>query len=72
MVVAPAEITAGSVAGEPIVLVGPASPEDTVTVTPAFTAASSAIRVRSRLAVSGNGLSPNDSLITLTWSTWTA
>ena len=49
MVVAPATITAGSVPGEPIVfVVGAASPVDTVTVTPAATAASSAIRSRSR------------------------
>ena len=62
MVDAPAEMTFGSVAGEPMVLVDPASPEDTSTVTPALTASSSAILVRSRLATSGNGLSPNDSL----------
>ena len=72
MVDAPAEITFGSVAGEPMVLVTPASPLDTVTVTPALTAASLASLVRSRLAESGNGLPPNDSLITLTWSTLTA
>ena len=50
MVVAPAEITFGSVAGVPIVLVTPASPLETVTVTPAPTAASLAALIRSRLA----------------------
>ena len=53
VVVAPTLITLGSVAGEPIVLVMPASPELTTTVTPAATAASSASRVMSS-AVSGN------------------
>ena len=72
MVVAPAEMTAGSVAGDPMVSVTPASPVDAVTVTPAATAASSASLIRSRLAVSGKGLEPKDSLITLTWSTPTA
>jgi len=45
---APTEITLGSVAGEPIVLNGPASPDDTVTVTPAATAASSNCLVASK------------------------
>ena len=72
MVEAPAEITSGSVAGEPMVFVTPASPDDTVTVTPAAVAASSAILVRSRLPSSGKGLLPKDSLRTLTWSTLTA
>src|SRR5215472_686277 len=62
----------GLVAGVPIVLVTPASPEDAATVTPALTAASSARLTRSRLALSGNGLPPNDSLSTLTWSWVTA
>ena len=39
-VVAPAEMTSGSVAGLPMVLVMPASPDDVVTVTPAATALS--------------------------------
>src|SRR5450756_2854306 len=38
-VVAPTEITFGSLAGEPMVFVGPASPVETVIVTPAATAA---------------------------------
>src|SRR5580698_8917426 len=57
-------MTLGSVAGEPIVLVTPASPELTTTVTPAATAASSASRVTSRV-VSGNWFDPKDSLMTL-------
>ncbi len=64
-------MTAGSVAGEPIVLVGPASPLDTVTVTPAATAASSNWRTASA-AVSGIGLPPKDWLSTSTLSTETA
>ena len=55
VVLAPAEITAGSVLGEPWVDVGPASPDDTSTTVPAATAASSAWRMRSFI-VSGNGL----------------
>ena len=51
--------------GEPRVLVTPASPELTTTVTPAATASSSAIRVAS-CAVSGNWLAPKDSFSTLT------
>ncbi len=65
-------MTFGSVAGEPMVLARPASPEETVTVTPARTAASLAILVTSRLAASGNVLLPKDSLMILTWSTVTA
>ena len=53
----PAEMTAGSVAGEPMVLVTPASPVDTVTVTPAATASRRRpCLVRSRLAVVGEGV----------------
>ena len=55
----------GSVAGEPVVLVMPESPELTTTVTPAATASSSAMRVASR-AVSGKLFDPNDSFSTLT------
>ena len=66
---APALIRFGSVAGEPIVLVTPASPELTTTVTPAETASSSAILIASS-AESGKGFPPNDSLRTLTlWPT---
>jgi hypothetical protein len=55
-----------------MVLVKPASPEETTTVTPAATAASLNSFIASSEAVSGNGLEPNDSLITFTWSVWTA
>ena len=65
-------MTSGSVAGEPIVLVEPASPLETTTVTPAATAASSNCLVTSSEVMSGNGLLPNDSLMTLTWSVSTA
>ena len=65
-------MTFGSVAGEPMVLVEPASPVETTTVTPAATAASSNCLVASSAVTSGNGLEPNDSLITLTWSVSTA
>ncbi len=73
--VAPTLMTSGSLAGEPIVLVAPASPELTTTVTPAATAASSASRTTSS-EVSGKLLLPNDSLITLAplstayWMAW--
>jgi hypothetical protein len=70
-VVAPASITFGSVAGEPMVLVDPASPLDTTTVVPAATAASSKALVTSCVE-SGIGLPPKDSLSTSTWSTATA
>ena len=59
------------IAGEPIVLVVPASPLLATTVTPAATAASSASEIGSSL-VSGNGLPPNDSLITSAPATLTA
>ena len=59
-------MTFGSVAGEPMVLVGPASPVATLTTTPAATAASLNCLVASSAVTSGNGLDPNDSLITLT------
>ncbi len=65
VVEAPALITFGSVAGDPIVLVTPASPELTTTVTPAAIASSSAIRVAS-FAVSGSWFAPNDSFSTCT------
>ena len=65
-------MTFGSVDGEPIVLVTPASPLDTLTTTPAATAASSNCLVASSAVMSGNGLEPKDSLMTFTWSVWTA
>ena len=71
MVVAPTEITFGSVAGEPMLLNGPLSPLDTMTVTPAAIAALSAIETGS-LAALGCGLPPKDSLRMLTWSCRTA
>src|SRR5579885_2301978 len=61
---APTLMRFGSVDGEPSVLVTPASPELTTTVTPAATASSSAMRTAST-ALSGNGFEPNDSLRTL-------
>src|ERR1700692_4773442 len=70
-VVAPAEITAGSVAGEPIVDVVPESPLETLTTTPALVAALSNSLITS-CVVSGSGLPPNDSLMTFTWSWVTA
>ncbi len=70
-VVAPTEITFGSVAGEPMVFAVPASPVDTLTTTPALTAASSNSLITS-WAVSGSGLAPNDSFSTLTLSVSTA
>src|SRR5579863_5756501 len=57
-------MTLGSVAGDPMVLVRPASPELVTTVTPAATAASSASRTTSR-AVSGKSPEPSDSFMTL-------
>ena len=65
---APTEITAGSVAGEPMVLNGPASPVETTTVTPAATAASSNCLTASASDRSGIGLLPNDWFSTLTRS----
>ena len=62
---APTLISLGSVDGDPWVLVTPASPVLTTTVTPAATAASSALRVAS-CAVSGKGCEPKDSFSTLT------
>ncbi len=69
---APTDSTAGSVDGEPMVLVVPASPLETLTTTPAATAASLNCLVTSSAVTSGNGFEPNDSLITLTWSVSTA
>ena len=69
---APTEITLGSVDGEPIVLNGPASPDETVTVTPDATANSSNCRTASASPRSGIGELPNDWFSTLTWSTFTA
>src|SRR5208282_3662432 len=57
-------MTSGSVAGDPIVLVRPASPELVTTVTPAATAASSTFRTTSR-SVSGKSPEPRDSFMTL-------
>ena len=68
---APTLITAGSVAGDARVPAVPASPLLATTVTPACTAASLASVIGS-LALSGNGLPPNDSLSTSTWSCSTA
>jgi len=65
VVVAPTAMTLGSVAGDPMVLWVPASPEATTTVTPAATAASSAILIASS-GVSGRGFVANDSLSTFT------
>ena len=62
----------GSVAGLPIVLVVPASPEETVTVVPAATAMSLNSEMALRAAASGIGLPPKDSLMTSTWSVLTA
>ena len=69
--VAPTEIRLGSVAGEPMVLAVPASPDDTLTTTPALTAASSNSLITS-CAVSGSGLAPNDSFSTFTLAVSTA
>src|SRR4051812_8006683 len=71
VVVAATPITFGSLDGEPMVLVVPESPVLATTVTPASTAASSASEIGS-LPVSGNGLPPNDSLMTSTPATFTA
>jgi hypothetical protein len=66
---APAEMTAGSVDGDWMVLVVPASPVDTTTVMRAWTAASSNC-LRASAEVSGIGTPPNDSFSTLTgWTT---
>ena len=51
---------------------GPASPAATTTVVPARTAMSLNSLTASREVTSGNGLAPNDSLSTFTWSTVTA
>jgi len=66
-----AEITAGSVAGEPMVFAVPASPLETLTTTPALTAASSNSLTTS-CAVSGSAFPPNDSFSTFTLSVSTA
>ena len=66
-----AEITNGSLDGVPMVPFVPASPVLATTVTPASTAALSASEIGSS-PLSGNGLPPNDSFSTLTWSTFTA
>ena len=71
MVVPPTAITPGVVAGEPMLLNGPASPLLATTVTPAATAAWSA-RATGSSWVFGTGLPPMDSLSTLTWSCRTA
>src|SRR5258708_392714 len=65
---APTEITFGSVAGEPMLLNGPASPEETTTVTLAATAASSNCLTASASLRSGIGSLPDDSFSTLTWA----
>ena len=69
---APTEMTFGSLAGEPIVLVEPASPDEATTTTPAATAASSNWSIACSEDTSGNALEPKDSLITLTSSVSTA
>jgi hypothetical protein len=71
-VVAPVEITSGSVAGLPMVEVMPASPEEQTTVTPAATAWSLNAWNISRELRSGYWLRPSDSLITSTCATVTA
>ncbi len=53
-------------------LVEPPSPLETVTTTPAATAASSNCLTASSEVMSGNGFEPKDSLMTFTWSTVTA
>ena len=70
-VVPAALMTCGSSAGEPTVPVGPASPVDTTTVTPAAVAASLAATTVSWV-VSGIGLNPKDSLMTSTFCRVTA
>src|SRR5215471_303574 len=70
-VVAPTPITGLVAAVLPIVLVKPASPLLATTVIPAATAFAFAIWTASSRS-SGNGLAPNDSLITFTWSCSTA
>src|ERR1700734_4175509 len=69
---APTDITLGSGEGGPIVLNGPASPDETVTVTPDATANSSNCRTASASPRSGIGELPNAWFSTLTWSTFTA
>jgi hypothetical protein len=59
-------MTLGSVEGEPIVLVAPASPLETTTVTPAATAASLNSLVASSEVTSGKLSEPNDSFRTFT------
>src|SRR5215469_12612590 len=71
VVVAPTASTPGVVAGEPMLLDGPASPLLATTVTPAATAALSA-KATGSSRVFGIGFPPNDSFRTLTWSTRTA
>ena len=72
LVLAATEMMFGSVDGLPIVLVVPASPEETVTVVPAATAMSLNSEMALRAAASGIGLPPKDSLRTSTWSVLTA
>src|SRR5690349_1372300 len=71
VVVAATPITFAELDGEPTVPVVPASPVLATTVTPASTAALSASEIGS-LPLSGNGLAPNDSLMTSTPATFTA
>jgi len=71
VVVPPTAITPGVVAGEPMLLNGPASPLLATTVTPAATAAWSA-RATASSCVFGIGFPPMDSFSTLTWSCRTA
>jgi hypothetical protein len=71
-VVAPVEMTLGSVDGLPIVLVMPASPVDTVTVIPARTAWSLKSSMVFLALESGKTFAPNDSLRTSTCWTRTA
>src|SRR5260221_2591815 len=61
-------MTFGWVAGEPMLLNGPASPLEATTVIPAATAVSSNCLIASA-DVSGSGSAPNDSLITFTGCT---
>ncbi len=69
---APAAITFGSVAGVPMVPLMPASPLDTVTVTPAAVAWSLKSEMVSCAPLSGAMLLPNDSFSTSTCATETA
>ncbi len=70
-VVAPTAMRFGSLDGEPMVFAVPASPVETLTTTPALTAASSKILIASA-ALSGSVLPPNDSLSTFTFAVSTA